>query len=177
MSIRTSCTWRSENFAFGYCDANGNRNGPNAGNCSEVGDNIILHHRISDEPLENGKSVDEEDNDGLDNIEDHNEYVQPNLVFPPSFSLGLTQEENAKSLEGAGSIEDINESDDIILAQFCHKSKRQKTIPAILIENYQCDKKFLQRTREFHLMGFRESQRDDYSVKFGKLVEKLKKAL
>lgn len=29
-------------------DANGDGNGPNGGNCSEVGDNTILHHLISD---------------------------------------------------------------------------------------------------------------------------------
>ncbi|KFK28058.1 hypothetical protein AALP_AA8G466200 [Arabis alpina] len=53
------------------------------------------------------------------------------------------------------------------------KSKRLKTVPASLVQNYQCDKRMLQRLREAHLVGGYDLK-VDLEAKFANLMGKMR---
>lgn len=78
--------------------------------------------------------------------------VPRDLMDMPSFTLGLTQEENMK---GAGEgvvkesvngspLPDLNFADNIEDPQTSRKSKRQKMVPSDLVENYTMARIFYQ---------------------------------
>ncbi|CAN6931193.1 unnamed protein product [Brassica oleracea] len=79
-----------------------------------------------------------------------------NLADEPSFSLGLTQEEQSQGVVNVLAAEDeledlvpaINVADNIEESQLSRKSKRQKTVPSGLVETYQCGPHLLSRLRE-----------------------------
>ncbi|KAF3595554.1 hypothetical protein DY000_02022609 [Brassica cretica] len=115
------------------------------------------------------------------------EILDPGLVFPkPTFSLGLSQEEPNNESGGCDVVNEeslaiaLNKDDGVTVAEGdapCHpfrKSKRQKVVPKALVGDYECDKKFLTRAWEAHVVADRTSDDMEVESKFCKLRDILK---
>ncbi|CAN6871392.1 unnamed protein product [Brassica oleracea] len=113
--------------------------------------------------------------------------LDPGLVFPkPTFSLGLSQEEPNNESSGCDVVNEeslviaLNKDDGVTVAEGdapCHpfrKSKRQKVVPKALVGDYECDKKFLTRAWEAHVVADRTSDDMEVESKFCKLRDILK---
>lgn len=104
-----------------------------------------------------------------------------NLADEPSFSLGLTQEEQSLGVVNVLGAEDeladllpaINVADNIEESQLSRKSKRQKTVPSGLVETYQCGPHLLSRLRESQKFIFLLDDMSDMERKFEKLSSNL----
>uniref|UniRef100_A0A0D3D516 DUF1985 domain-containing protein n=1 Tax=Brassica oleracea var. oleracea TaxID=109376 RepID=A0A0D3D516_BRAOL len=105
--------------------------------------------------------------------------LDPGLVFPkPTFSLGLSQEEPNNESSGCDVVNEeslviaLNKDDGVTVAEGdapCHpfrKSKRQKVVPKALLGDYECDKKFLTRAWEAHVVADRTSDDMEVESKF-----------
>lgn len=81
--------------------------------------------------------------------------VPPHFIETPSFSLGLTQEEQIRSAEpltrqevaNVTTLSDINVGDNMAYLQPPRKSKRQKTVPPALVQDYLCGLRIDSRLR------------------------------
>ncbi|KAF8116346.1 hypothetical protein N665_0019s0026 [Sinapis alba] len=106
----------------------------------------------------------------------------PNLADEPSFSLGLTQDEQiqgdepilGKERDEGEPIIDINVADNMEEGQISRKSKRQKTVPTGLVEDYQCGPHLLSRQRESQRCIFKLEDISDLRRKYAKLVARMK---
>ncbi|WZZ25815.1 hypothetical protein YC2023_009216 [Brassica napus] len=104
-----------------------------------------------------------------------------NLADEPSFSLGLTQEEQSLGVVNVLGAEDeladllpaINVADNIEESQLSRKSKRQKTVPSGLVETDQCGPHLLSRLRESQKFIFLLDDMSDMERKFEKLSSNL----
>ncbi|VVA99346.1 unnamed protein product [Arabis nemorensis] len=144
------------------------------GNCSQVGDNG------GGDGVEVNGFVDTSVAQPLDQLFSNciDAIKSTMLCYPPSFSLGLSQKHNG--LVGVRTevdsvvepIEDVGE--DIGEGVICRKSKRQRTIPANLVGDYQCDKRLLHQARETYLTTIGGGSAELYVQKFGQLDDKLK---
>ncbi|CAF2056180.1 unnamed protein product, partial [Brassica napus] len=107
--------------------------------------------------------------------------VPRDLMDMPSFTLGITQEENMK---GAGEgvvkesvngspLPDLNFADNIEDPQTSRKSKRQKMVPSDLVENYHCGPHILSRLRRSQKFVFIWYDQREVERKFLKLSHQL----
>lgn len=103
----------------------------------------------------------------------------------PSFSLGLTQDEHNEGddriLVTEGRLRectsDNNVEDNLELGQGSRKSKRQKTVPSGLVEDYQCGRHIMSRVREGHKYIFSIEPQSDITRKFAQLSVKMSEKL
>ncbi|KAJ0245552.1 Ulp1 protease family [Hirschfeldia incana] len=110
-------------------------------------------------------------------LEKHNTPVF-NLGEEPSFSLGLTQEEQSAAVgkcvgtEGPlpDSLGSNIEAGNIDAHQFSRKSKRQKTVPLRLVETYECGPHILTLYRKAQKFIFLLDDMTDMERKFEKLA-------
>ncbi|KAF8107332.1 hypothetical protein N665_0123s0023 [Sinapis alba] len=101
----------------------------------------------------------------------------------PSFSLGLTQEERmvveaprlANEQVNFPTLPDINVAHNMDSQQFSRKSKRQKMVPAALVDDYQCDPYILSRMRRSQRCVFVLYDSRDLQRKFLNLSSQLKR--
>ncbi|XP_048599446.1 uncharacterized protein LOC106363809 [Brassica napus] len=108
-----------------------------------------------------------------------------NVEEEPSFSLGLTQEEQSVGIVNVSVREDefadlvppIHVADNIEERQLCRKSKRQKTVPSGLLETYQCGPHLLSRLREYRKFIFLLDDMSAMERKFEKLSSDVKRNL
>ncbi|KAG5375664.1 hypothetical protein IGI04_040260 [Brassica rapa subsp. trilocularis] len=106
-----------------------------------------------------------------------------NVEEEPSFSLGLTQEEQSVGIVNVSVREDefadlvppIHVADNIEERQLCRKSKRQKTVPSGLLETYQCGPHLLSRLREYRKFIFLLDDMSAMERKFEKLSSDVKR--
>ncbi|CDY19598.1 BnaA05g20060D [Brassica napus] len=106
-----------------------------------------------------------------------------NLGEEPSFSLGLTQEEQSVGVvnvsvgedEFADLVPPIHVADNIEERQLCRKSKRHKTVPSGLLETYQCGPHLLSRLREYRKFIFLLDDMSATERKFQKLSSDVKR--
>nr|VDC95563.1 unnamed protein product [Brassica rapa] len=106
-----------------------------------------------------------------------------NVEEEPSFSLGLTQEEQSVGIvnvsvgedEFADLVPPIHVADNIEERQLCRKSKRQKTVPSGLLETYQCGPHLLSRLREYRKFIFLLDDMSAMERKFEKLSSDVKR--
>ncbi|KAF3488517.1 hypothetical protein F2Q69_00055501 [Brassica cretica] len=105
----------------------------------------------------------------------HNSHAVPDMVplqlmKIPSFSLGLTQE----AVVTLSPISNINVADNIVDPQSSRKSKRHKTVPSALLEDYHCGPHILSRMRRADKVVFVRYDKFEMERKFVRLSEKLK---
>ncbi|KAG2299896.1 hypothetical protein Bca52824_036368 [Brassica carinata] len=113
-------------------------------------------------------------------LEDVN-MVPPHLIETPSFSLGLTQEENIRSAEplirqevaNVTTLSDVNVGDNIAFPQSSRKSKRQKTVPAALVHDYLCGPHIDSRLHRPQKSVFVCYEKREIKRKFNVLSDKL----
>ncbi|CAF2044413.1 unnamed protein product [Brassica napus] len=100
----------------------------------------------------------------------------------PSFSLGLTQEEQIPGEEHIF-VADVPERDCISLSkvddnieegQVSRKSKRQKTVPSNLVDDYHCGHHIMSRVREAQKHIFVIDDQSDITRKYAQLSVKLR---
>ncbi|KAL0735256.1 hypothetical protein Bca4012_011466 [Brassica carinata] len=107
--------------------------------------------------------------------------VPPHLIETPSFSLGLTQEENIRSAEplirqevaNVTTLSDVNVGDNIAFPQSSRKSKRQKTVPAALVHDYLCGPHIDSRLHRPQKSVFVCYEKREIKRKFNVLSDKL----
>ncbi|KAL0737092.1 hypothetical protein Bca4012_013302 [Brassica carinata] len=107
--------------------------------------------------------------------------VPSHFIETPSFSLGLTQEEQILSAEpltrqevaNVTTLSDINVGDNIAYPQSLRKSKRQKTVPPALVQDYLCDPRIDSRLRRPWESVFVCYERTEIERKIKVLSEKL----
>ncbi|KAG2243636.1 hypothetical protein Bca52824_094530 [Brassica carinata] len=118
--------------------------------------------------------------DNIIPLEDANT-VPSHFIETPSFSLGLTQEEQILSAEpltrqevaNVTTLSDINVGDNIAYPQSLRKSKRQKTVPPALVQDYLCDPRIDSRLRSPWESVFVCYERTEIERKIKVLSEKL----
>lgn len=107
--------------------------------------------------------------------------VAPCINDMPSFSLGLTQEENMQ-LEDERLPQEratVSLGDDIVVGdnmddpQSSRKSKRQKTVPAALLHDYQCGPHILSRMRLSQKVVFVSYEQSELQRKYANLIKQL----
>ncbi|KAG2239117.1 hypothetical protein Bca52824_089977 [Brassica carinata] len=107
--------------------------------------------------------------------------VAPCINDMPSFSLGLTQEENMQ-LEDERLPQEratVSLGDDIVVGdnmddpQSSRKSKRQKTVPAALLHDYQCGPHILSRMRLSQKVVFVSYEQSELQRKYANLSKQL----
>ncbi|CAH8334603.1 unnamed protein product [Eruca vesicaria subsp. sativa] len=97
------------------------------------------------------------------------------VIEDPSFSLGLTQEELANVEHEDSSNE--REDDGIGVTNLCRKSKRQRTIPPVLLTDYHCPPILVTRARESQKRLFDMGDSTMTLKKFEDLESKLNRHL
>lgn len=99
----------------------------------------------------------------------------------PSFSLGLTQEElhNGEGNIG-GTMEPlvpkqvyVNVADNLGDWQVARKSKRPRTVPSSLVEDYQCGRDIMSRVRESQQYFFDGNNISSWEMKYAQLSTKM----
>ncbi|CAN7127029.1 unnamed protein product [Brassica rapa subsp. narinosa] len=104
-----------------------------------------------------------------------------NIGSEPSFSLGLTQDEQFEAEEPIKVTEDrhrertseTNVHDNFEQGQGSRKSKRQKTVPSGLVEDYQCGRHIMSRVREAQKYIFVFDDQSEVTRKHVELCVKL----
>ncbi|KAJ4889222.1 hypothetical protein Rs2_28970 [Raphanus sativus] len=100
-------------------------------------------------------------------------------LFPvseiPSFSLGLSQEDNHDDLVTGFTAEQIAVVKDSDLdLQECKRSKRPKTVTHGLVDVFQCSPDILNRARDAQMVVYGKADSWEYTQKYTKLAQKLK---
>ncbi|KAL0722523.1 hypothetical protein Bca4012_037122 [Brassica carinata] len=103
------------------------------------------------------------------------------FIDMPSFSLGLTQEEqplvgNGISLMdsvGGVALPTLNAGDNIEDPQQSRKSKRQKCVPQALVDDYQCGREIISRVRKSQKFIFVFDGRHEIGRKYARLLEQV----
>ena len=103
-------------------------------------------------------------------------------LFPvieiPSFSLGLSQEDNNDDLVNGLAAEQVAvEKDNPFDLQECRRGKRQKTVTHGLVDVFQYSPDILNRARESQLAVYGKADSWEYTQKYTKLAQKLKSHL
>ncbi|KAJ4905448.1 Uncharacterized protein Rs2_09106 [Raphanus sativus] len=104
-----------------------------------------------------------------------------NLGSEPSFSLGLTQEEH---ILGADRVvvpevrqQDCTSQTNVVEnndhGHGSRKSKRQKTVPSVLVADYQCGRHIMARVKEAQKFSFGTYDQSEMRRKYGHLCVKL----
>ncbi|KAG5378395.1 hypothetical protein IGI04_026237 [Brassica rapa subsp. trilocularis] len=104
-----------------------------------------------------------------------------NITDEPSFSLGLTQEEmNQGQLNMVpaevplrNTTSEMNVDDNIAEVQVSRKSKRQRTVPSTLVDDYQCGRHIMTRVRESQKFVFPLDSISEMERKYVQLSTKL----
>ncbi|KAH0926306.1 hypothetical protein HID58_018562, partial [Brassica napus] len=104
-----------------------------------------------------------------------------NVTSEPSFSLGLTQDEQIKVAEPCLVIQardqecsaSTNVVENIEQGQGSRKSKRHKTVPSGLVEDYQCGRHIMSRVREGQNYVFVVEDQSEVRRKYAQLCVKL----
>ncbi|KAJ4917276.1 hypothetical protein Rs2_02826 [Raphanus sativus] len=117
--------------------------------------------------------------DNIIPLEDVN-MVPPHFIETPSFSLGLTQEEQIRSAEpltrqevaNVTTLSDINVGDNMAYPQPPRKSKRQKTVPLALVQDYLCGLRIDSRLRRPRESVFVSYEKREIERKINVLSEK-----
>ncbi|KAG5415146.1 hypothetical protein IGI04_002713, partial [Brassica rapa subsp. trilocularis] len=116
---------------------------------------------------------------------ERNKRKRENSTGEPSFSLGLTQEEQNPGEEHIF-VPDVPERDCISLSkvddnieegQVSRKSKRQKTVPSNLVDDYHCGHHIMSRVREAQKHIFVIDDQSDITRKYAQLSVKLRDKL
>lgn len=99
----------------------------------------------------------------------------------PSFSLGLTQElhgnggeNHVKQVAEEERNVEVNVADNIDCGVSTRKSKRQKTVPSGLVEDYLCGANLISRQRNSQRCVFVLQNMEEMRRKYANLVTKLK---
>ncbi|CAN6998026.1 unnamed protein product, partial [Brassica rapa subsp. trilocularis] len=106
---------------------------------------------------------------------------QKNVTSEPSFSLGLTQDEQIKVAEPCLEIQardqecsaSTNVVENIEQGQGSRKSKRHKTVSSGLVEDYQCGRHIMSRVREGQNYVFVVEDQSEVRRKYAQLCVKL----
>ncbi|CAN6871488.1 unnamed protein product [Brassica oleracea] len=98
-------------------------------------------------------------------------------LFPvieiPSFSLGLSQEDNNDDLVNGLAAEQVAvEKDNPFDLQECRRGKRQKTVTHGLVDVFQCSPDILNRARESQMAVYGKADSWEYTQKYTKLAQK-----
>ncbi|XP_009123716.1 uncharacterized protein LOC103848589 [Brassica rapa] len=104
-----------------------------------------------------------------------------NITDEPSFSLGLTQEEMNQGQLNMVPAEvplrkttsEMNVDDNIAEGQVSRKSKRQRTVPSTLVDDYQCGRHIMTRVRESQKFVFPLDSISEMERKYVQLSTKL----
>lgn len=104
-----------------------------------------------------------------------------NIGSEPSFSLGLTQDEQFEAEEPIKITEirhrertsETNVHDNFEQGQGSRKSKRHKTVPSGLLEDYQCGRHIMSRVREAQKYIFVFDDQSEVTRKHVELCVKL----
>ena len=104
-----------------------------------------------------------------------------NITDEPSFSLGLTQEEMNQGQLNMVPAEvplrkttsEMNVDDNIAEVQVSRKSKRQRTVPSTLVDDYQCGRHIMTRVRESQKFVFPLDSISEMERKYVQLSTKL----
>ncbi|CAF1963258.1 unnamed protein product [Brassica napus] len=107
------------------------------------------------------------------------EQISEMELFPvieiPSFSLGLSQEDNNDDLVNGLAAEQVAvEKDNPFDLQECRRGKRQKTVTHGLVDVFQCSPDILNRPRESQMAVYGKADSWEYTQKYTKLAQKLK---
>ncbi|KAJ4876224.1 Uncharacterized protein Rs2_41242 [Raphanus sativus] len=100
-------------------------------------------------------------------------------LFPvseiPSFSLGLSQDDNNEDLVNGSAAEQVaaKKSNNFEL-QDCRRGKRQKTVTHGLVDVFQCSPDILNRARDAQMVVYGKADSWEYTQKYTKLAQKLK---
>ncbi|CAN6801966.1 unnamed protein product, partial [Brassica oleracea] len=110
------------------------------------------------------------------------EQVQHMELFPvieiPSYSIGLSQEDNHDDLVNGSAAEQVAvEKDNPFDLQECMRGKRQKTVTHGLVDVFQCNPDILNRSRESQMVMYGKFDSWEYTQKYTKLAPKLKSHL
>ncbi|CAN6924696.1 unnamed protein product [Brassica oleracea] len=110
------------------------------------------------------------------------EQVQHMELFPvieiPSYSIGLSQEDNHDDLVNGSAAEQVAvEKDNPFDLQECMRGKRQKTVTHGLVDVFQCNPDILNRSRESQMVMYGKVDSWEYTQKYTKLAPKLKSHL
>lgn len=103
-------------------------------------------------------------------------------LFPvseiPSFSLGLSQDDNNEDLVNGSAAEQVaaKKSNNFEL-QDCRRGKRQKTVTHGLVDVFQCSPDILNRARDAQMVVYGKADSWEYTQKYTKLAQKLKSQL
>ncbi|KAL0722704.1 hypothetical protein Bca4012_037303 [Brassica carinata] len=103
-------------------------------------------------------------------------------LFPvseiPSFSLGLSQEDNHDGMVNGSAAEQVAvEKDNPFDLQECRRGKRQKTVTHGLVDVFQCSPDILNRARESQMIVYGKADSWEYTQKYTKLAHKLQSQL
>lgn len=118
-------------------------------------------------------------------VKERNQRQRENPTGEPSFSLGLTQEEQNPGEEHIF-VADVPERDCISLSkvddnieegQVSRKSKRQKAVPSNLVDDYHCGHHITSRVREAQKHIFVIDDQSDITRKYAQLSVKLRDKL
>ncbi|WZZ70977.1 hypothetical protein YC2023_082347 [Brassica napus] len=97
------------------------------------------------------------------------------VIEIPSFSLGLSQEDNNDDLVNGSAAEQVAvEKDNPFDLQECRRGKRQKTVTHGLVDVFQCSPDILNRARESQMVVYGKADSWEYTQKYTKLAQKLK---
>ncbi|CAF2106345.1 unnamed protein product, partial [Brassica napus] len=97
------------------------------------------------------------------------------VIEIPSFSLGLSQEDNNDDLVNGLAAEQVAvEKDNPFDLQECRRGKRQKTVTHGLVDVFQCSPDILNRARESQMAVYGKADSWEYTQKYTKLAQKLK---
>ncbi|CAN7048523.1 unnamed protein product [Brassica oleracea var. botrytis] len=100
------------------------------------------------------------------------------VIEIPSFSLGLSQEDNNDDLVNGSAAEQVAvEKDNPFDLQECRRGKRQKTVTHGLVDVFQCSPDILNRERESQMVVYGKADSWEYTQKYTKLAQKLKSHL
>ncbi|KAF3501391.1 hypothetical protein F2Q69_00041533 [Brassica cretica] len=100
------------------------------------------------------------------------------VIEIPSFSLGLSQEDNNDDLVNGSAAEQVAvEKDNPFDLQECRRGKRQKTVTHGLVDVFQCSPDILNRARESQMVVYGKADCWEYTQKYTKLAQKLKSHL
>ncbi|KAL0864187.1 hypothetical protein Bca101_043305 [Brassica carinata] len=107
--------------------------------------------------------------------------VQGPLIDIPSFSLGLTQEEQIHVTQGITrpdfgvdvSRRTVNLADKFHDPQQSRKRKKQKCVPQALVDDYQCGPDIVSRVRKSHKFIFAFSEKKEINRKYVSLLEEI----
>uniref|UniRef100_A0A0D3CXZ3 DUF1985 domain-containing protein n=1 Tax=Brassica oleracea var. oleracea TaxID=109376 RepID=A0A0D3CXZ3_BRAOL len=100
------------------------------------------------------------------------------VIEIPSFSLGLSQEDNNDALVNGLAAEQVAvEIDNPFDLQECRRGKRQKTVTHGLVDVFQCSPDILNRARESQMAVYGKADSWEYTQKYTKLAHKLKSHL